>query len=36
VADPLSDKMKAGRWNPQASDAQKELVDSFKKEHNMK
>ena len=31
VADPLSDKMKAGRWNPQASDAQKELVDTFKK-----
>jgi len=36
VADPLSDKMKAGRWNPQASDAQKKLVDTFKKEHNMK
>ncbi|HBE92519.1 MAG TPA: hypothetical protein DDW55_08310, partial [Gammaproteobacteria bacterium] len=36
VADPLSDKMKAGRWNPQASDAQKELVDTFKKKHNMK
>ena len=36
VADPLSDKMKAGRWNPQASDAQKELVDAFKKEINMK
>ena len=36
VADPLSDKMKAGRWNPQASDAQKELVDTFKKEHDLK
>ena len=36
VADPLSDKMKAGRWNPQASDAQKELVDTFKKKYNMK
>jgi ribonuclease Z len=36
VADPLSDKMKAGRWNPQASDAQKELVDTFEKKYNMK
>jgi len=36
VPDPLSDKMKAGRWNPQASDAQKELVDTFKKKYNMK
>jgi ribonuclease Z len=36
VADPLTDKMKAGRWNPQASDAQKELVDTFKKKYNMK
>jgi ribonuclease Z len=36
VADPLSDKMKAGRWNPQASDAQKELVDTFKKKYKMK
>jgi len=36
VANPLSDKMKAGRWNPQASDVQKELFDTFKKEHNMK
>ena len=35
VPDPLSDKMKAGRWNPQASDAQKELVDTFKKKYNM-
>jgi ribonuclease Z len=36
VADPLSDIMKAGRWNPQAMDAQKSLVDSFKKEYKMK
>jgi len=36
VANLLSDKMKAGRWNPQASDVQKELFDIFKKEHNMK
>ena len=36
VADPLSDAMKAGRWNPEAEDAQKALVDAFKKEHNMK
>ena len=36
VADPLSDKMKAGRWNPQAADAQKELVDTFKKKYKMK
>jgi len=28
--------MKAGRWNPEAEDAQKALVDAFKKEHNMK
>ena len=33
---PLSDAMKAGRWNPEAEDAQKALVDAFKKEHNMK
>jgi ribonuclease Z len=36
VADPLSGAMKAGRWNPQAEDAQKSLVDSFKKEYKMK
>ena len=36
VADPLTDKMKAGRWNPQAADAQKELVDTFKKKYKMK
>jgi ribonuclease Z len=36
VTDPLSDEMKAGRWNPQASDAQKHLVDTFKKKYNMK
>ncbi len=36
VADPLSDVMKAGRWNPEAEDAQKALVDAFKKERNIK
>ena len=36
VADPLSDAMKAGRWNPEAENAQKELVDTFKKEYDMK
>jgi ribonuclease Z len=36
VADPLSDEMKAGRWNPQAADAQKALIEAFKKENNMK
>ncbi len=36
VADPLSDAMKAGKWNPQAEDAQRDLVDAFKKKHNMK
>ena len=36
VADPLSDVMKAGRWNPQTEDAQKNLVDAFKKKYNMK
>jgi ribonuclease Z len=35
VADPLSDTMKAGRWNPQAEDAQKDLVDAFKKKYEM-
>jgi ribonuclease Z len=36
VADPLSDAMKAGKWNPQADDAQRDLVGAFKKKHNMK
>jgi ribonuclease Z len=36
VADPLSGAMKAGRWNPQATDAQKDLVDSFMKEYKLK
>lgn len=35
LTDPLSDDMKAGRWQP-AIDAQSDLVKSFKKEHNMK
>jgi ribonuclease Z len=36
VVDPLSDAMKAGKWNPQADDAQRDLVGAFKKKHNMK
>ncbi len=35
VADPLSNIMKAGRWKP-AEDAQRSLVDTFKKEYDMK
>jgi len=35
VADPLSDAMKAGKWEP-AEAAQRDLVDTFKKNHNMK
>lgn len=35
VADPLSKEMKAGRWQP-AIDAQKELVNTFKKQNKMK
>jgi len=34
--DPLSDKMKAGKWNPQASDAQDTMIKAFKKEHDLK
>ena len=36
VPDPLSDAMKAGRWNPETEDAMKSLVGSFKKEYNLK
>jgi len=36
IPDPLSDKMKAGKWNPQAADAQDNMIKAFKKEHNMK
>jgi ribonuclease Z len=36
VPDPLSDAMKAGKWNPEAEEAQRDLVDAFKKEHDMK
>jgi len=35
VADPLSKEMKAGRWQP-AVEAQKKMVDTFKKKHSMK
>ena len=35
VPDPLSNEMKAGRWNP-AVDAQRDLVNAFKKEYKMK
>ncbi len=34
VKDPLSDMMKAGRWN--VDDALKPMVSKFKKEHHMK
>jgi len=36
IPDPLSDKMKAGKWNPQAADAQDTMIKAFKKEHNLK
>jgi ribonuclease Z len=36
IPDPLSDKMKAGKWDPQAADAQNNMIKAFKKEHNMK
>ena len=36
VADPLTEAMKAGRWLPEADEAQKELVDSFKKKYDLK
>jgi ribonuclease Z len=35
VPDPMTDFIKAGRWQP-AIDAQNELVGTFKKEHDMK
>jgi len=35
VPDPMTDWIRAGRWQP-AIDAQGELVKTFKKEHNMK
>jgi ribonuclease Z len=34
VADPISDFIKAGRWQP-AEKAQAPMVDAFKKEHNL-
>lgn len=34
--DPLSDEMKAGRWNPEAANAQKKLIDDFNKEYKLK
>lgn len=36
IPDPLSDKMKAGKWNPQASDAQDAMIKAFKKEYGIK
>ncbi|MEE8305038.1 MAG: hypothetical protein V3S24_21675, partial [Candidatus Tectomicrobia bacterium] len=36
VPDPLSDAMKAGRWNPQTEEVLKDLVGTFKKEHGIK
>ena len=35
VPDPLSEEMKAGKWNPETEDAQKAMVDAFKKEYNL-
>lgn len=36
VPDPLSEKMKAGMWNPETQQAQRELVEAFKKKYNLK
>lgn len=36
VPDPMSDAMKAGRWVPEADEAQKELVDDFNAEYGLK
>jgi ribonuclease Z len=36
VPDPVSDFINAGRWNPQAEEAQADMIKAFKKEHNMK
>ena len=36
VPDPLSDEMKAGRWNPEAEEAQRDLIEAFKKEYDMR
>lgn len=36
VPDPLSDSMKAGKWNPQTEEAQQDLVDAFKKKYDLK
>ena len=35
VPDPLTDFIKAGKWKP-AQEAQRDLIGTFKKEHNMK
>ena len=35
VPDPISDFIKAGRWNP-AEAAPADMIKAFKKEHNMK
>jgi hypothetical protein len=35
VPDPISDFIKAGRWQP-AEEAQASLVGEFKKDHNLK
>ena len=36
VPDPMSDAMKAGRWVPEAEEAQKELVDAFNDAYGLK
>jgi hypothetical protein len=35
IPDPISDFIKEGRWQP-AEEAQKPMVDEFKKEHGLK
>ena len=35
IPDPITDFIKAGRWGP-AEEAQKPMVDEFKKEHGLK
>ncbi len=36
VPDPISDFIKAGRWNPQTEEAQADLIKAFKQEHGMR
>ena len=36
MPDPMGKFIKAGRWNPEANDAQKVMIKAFRKEHHMK